>query len=159
MRNLLIIICIAVALSALVTGCGKSNEEKAKEAVGNMLEKLKEGDTDKFAEYIDINSLINQLPAEKLKTLKEDEDAFADSKERMTVKVKKIAGETYPKDFTYEVLSAEDASSKKDVIFKVTAFIQVKDAEDKTVAFVMNKTKDGWKADFKSMAEPENLVE
>ena len=152
MRNFLVVLCIALAVVAVVTGCGQSNEDKAKEAVQAMLEELKKGDVDKFIEHIDEESLSDYLPKDVRESMSDDD--LKEARAKIKEMVKEAAKEAYPKGLSYEILSATAGSEKGDTVTVVTK-INMPEGEEKTVSFLMKKCKDGWKADLNAMVELE----
>lgn len=153
MRNFLVVLCMALAVVAVVTGC-KSKEDRAKETVQAMLEELKKGEVDKFIEYIDEEGLSEYLPKDVSESMSEDElkDAWAKIKRV----VKKSVKETYPKGLSYEILSVKAEGADKGDTVTVVTKISIPEGEEKTVTFLMKKRESDWKVDLKAMAELAN---
>ena len=146
MRNFLVVLCIALAVVATVTGCGKSGEDKAKETVQVMLEALKSGDVDKFIEQIDEESLSNYMAKDVRESMGDDD--LKEARAKIKEELKKAVKKTYPKDLSYEILSAQTDIT-------VVAKVKIPEGEEKTVSFLVKKRKGGWKADLNSMTELE----
>ena len=151
MRNFLVVLCIALAVVVVVTGC-KSKEDRAKEAVQAMLEELKKGEVDKFIEYLDEESLSDYLPKDVRESM--SDDGLKDAREKIKRKVKEVVKEAYPKDLSYEILSATAEGDEGDTVTVVTK-INMPEGEEKTISFIIKKGKGGWKADLNAMVELE----